>query len=480
MNDAQKPVLVWFREDLRIADNPALFKAAETGAPMVAVFILDEESTGVRPFGSAQKWMLHHALTGLAKSLQDLGGSLLVRRGASEPILRDIIAETGADRIFWNRRYGPGEIAVDAKLKAEFGDSGVAAHSFLGALLHEPSRVKTGNGDPFRVYSPFWRALERMGEPRLPLPVPEEIAFLDNRPKGMEIVELGLLPVKPDWAKGLRDTWPNGEAGAHEMLAKFLDHGIHGYADGRDMPAAENVSRLSPYLRFGMISPYQIWHAAKAAEANARDREKFLKEVGWREFAYHLLFNFPDIGWRNFSERFDVFPWKEQSPDLKAWQRGMTGYPIVDAGMRELWHTGYMHNRVRMVAASLLVKHLLIHWKAGEEWFWDTLVDGDPANNPASWQWVAGSGADAAPYFRVFNPILQGRKFDPDGEYTRKWVPEIAALPDKYLHCPWEAPAETLLNCGIRLGKSYPMPIIDHDKARIRALDAFETLKKAI
>ena len=481
MSDPQNPVVVWFREDLRVADNPALFKACETRKPIIAVFILDEETPGLRAFGAAQKWMLHHGLADLSKSLETLGGALVLAKGGSEAILNGLIDETGATEIFWNRRYGPGEIALDTRLKSAFGERGISAHSYLGALLHEPHRVRTANGDPFRVYSPFWRALEKLGDPRTPLPVPDKVHSHPSTKAGLSLGDLDLLPTRPDWAQGLRESWPHGETGAQAMLTNFLDSGLSGYANGRDMPGQQNVSRLSPYLRFGMISPYQIWHAAMAADASAKDREKFLKEVGWREFAYHLLFNYPDIGWRNFSQRFDDFPWTEEDgPALDAWRRGQTGYPIVDAGMRELWHTGYMHNRVRMVAASLLVKHLLIHWKTGEEWFWDTLVDGDPANNPASWQWVAGSGADAAPYFRVFNPVLQGRKFDPDGSYTRKWVPELANLPDKYLHSPWEAPKATLLESGVRLGKSYPLPIIDHDKGRMRALDAFETLKKAI
>ncbi|MEZ5870329.1 MAG: deoxyribodipyrimidine photo-lyase [Nitratireductor sp.] len=484
MNKGQNPVIMWFREDLRIADNPALYKAAETGAPIVAIFILDEETEGLRKFGAAQKWMLHHALLQLETSIAALGGKLVLRRGSTQAVLRDLAMKSGSNRIFWNRRYGPGEMRLDTALNASLPDLGVEPHSFLAALLHEPSRVRTGKGDPFRVYSPFWRALEKLGEPRLPLPAPENPAFTQAGVESLPLDKLDLLPTKPDWAAGLRQTWQHGEACAAGLLDDFLSRGIDGYADGRDFPAQTKVSRLSPYLRFGMISPYQVWHRAKTAQSEIGskpgDTGKFLKELGWREFSYHLLVNYPDIGWQNFSSRFDDFPWREDPPELDAWKRGMTGYPIVDAGMRELWHTGYMHNRVRMVAASLLVKHLLVHWKTGEQWFWDTLVDGDPASNPANWQWVAGSGADAAPYFRIFNPVLQGRKFDPTGEYVRKWVPEIAALPDNHLHCPWKAPREVLRSSGIRLGSTYPLPIIDHDTARSRALSAFETLRKAI
>jgi deoxyribodipyrimidine photo-lyase len=276
----------------------------------------------------------------------------------------------------------------------------------------------------------------------------------------------------------LRDAWPAGETGATEVFRQFRENGLNGYAQGRDFPAKTHVSRLSPYLRFGMISPYQAWHGVEGADAPFGDIEKFRKELAWREFSWHLLFHRPDLAERNFSERFDVFPWQDNPQHLRAWQKGATGYPMVDAGMRQLWTSGTMHNRVRMIAASFLVKHLLIDWRQGEKWFWDTLVDGDPANNPASWQWVAGCGADAAPYFRVFNPILQGEKFDATGGYVRRWLPEIARLPDRYLHAPWKAPASALNEAGIRLGDSYPLPIVDHDFARARALEAFKSLKK--
>lgn len=479
---------MWFRDDLRIADNPALLAAAETGRPVIALYVHDIVSQDIRAPGAAQKWMLHGALSELSNALAGLGVELVLRNGPAGDVVRGLVRETGAAAIFWNRRYGAAEIIIDTGLKRQLSEDGLSVKSFLGSLLHEPTRVLTSEDEPYKVYSPFWKAFSREGEPREPLKAPDRLQPYEARPDSLSIGDLELLPKKPDWAGGLRDNWPAGEPGAQEMLDRFLKNAIDGYAKGRDFPARDNVSRLSPYLRFGAISPYQVWHAAKqSAEARGgasqTDLDKFLKELGWREFSYHLLYHFPHINWRNYNERFDAFPW--QSVDeasagaLEAWQRGRTGYPIVDAGMRQLWHMGYMHNRVRMVTASFLVKHLLIDWREGEQWFWDTLVDGDPANNPASWQWVAGSGADAAPYFRVFNPILQGRKFDPDGAYVRQWVEELRDLPDKFVHSPWEADEETLEKAGVRLGENYPRPMVDHGEARNRALEAFQSLKKA-
>lgn len=483
-----RPVIVWFRDDLRVNDHPALHAAAETGRRVITVYVHDEDSEGIRTLGGAQKWFLHHALAGLSDSLEQTGGRLDIFRGASRDVITNLADETGASAVFWNRRYGEAEIAIDTDLKSGLREKDIEAKSFAGILLHEPYNLKTGSGGPYRVYSPFWRALSSGGEPRAPFPAPEGMKTYSGLENTRSLADLGLLPRKPNWAVGWEEIWAANEKGASATLARFLEQGINGYADGRDFPALENVSRLSPYLRFGIVSPYQVWHAARHAEdsgkAGSRDVEKFLKELAWREFSYHLLFHYPYFSWKNHQERFDEFPWKTASQDdatakqFKAWTMGNTGYPVVDAGMRELWQTGYMHNRVRMIVASFLVKHLLIHWREGEKWFWDTLVDGDPANNAASWQWVAGCGADAAPYFRVFNPILQGKKFDGDGNYVRKYVPEIASLPDKYLHAPWEAPKEILKQSGVTLGDTYPRPIIEHERGRERALQAFEQLKK--
>jgi deoxyribodipyrimidine photo-lyase len=473
------PAIVWFRDDLRVGDNPALLSAAESGRQIVPLFILDEESEGFRALGGAQRWMLHHALAALGEKLGRLGARLVLRRGPAASTLREVIAEAGAGTVYWNRRHSQPAIRVDRELKASLIASGMEAKSYLANLLHEPSVLKTGDGGPYRVYSPFWRAFERHGAPRPPLPGPASLNAFDGPLASLSLDDLALLPTKPDWAGGLRDTWQGGEDAALAMLADFVGNGLKGYADGRDLPAERHVSRLSPYLRFGVISPYQAWEAAGTGKASPRDVEKFRKELGWREFSWHLLHHFPDLAWRNFDFRFDDFPWRSQGPEISAWQRGMTGYPMVDAGMRELWATGYMHNRVRMIVASFLVKHLMVDWRIGERWFWDTLVDGDLANNAASWQWVAGCGADAAPYFRIFNPIVQGEKFDPAGRYVRRWLPELARVPDRFIHKPWEAPREILASAGVELGKTYPHPLVEHAAAREKAMQAFESLKKA-
>jgi len=485
----QKPAIVWFRDDLRLADHPALNAAVASGNPVLAIYILDEVSDGIRSMGAAQKWFLHHALLGLSYGLKSFGSRLDVFEGSSTEIIRRLAAETGASAIYWNRRCGEAELAIDAGLKSALHKNGLTVKSFQGNLLHEPYSLKTGSDGPYRVYSPFWRAITSQGEPREPMQAPDKIGSATCPDGTIGIDDLRLLPSRPNWAKGWEEVWQADEKGAAKMLETFLDEGLNGYATGRDFPSKQHVSRLSPFLRFGLISPYQIWHATRHAQAaervNAKDAEKFLKEIAWREFSHHLLFHFPYLGKKNHQEKFDSFPWKwanddpKVENDLTAWKKGQTGYPIVDAGMRELWQTGYMHNRVRMIVASFLVKHLLIHWQEGEKWFWDTLIDGDPANNTASWQWVAGSGADAAPYFRVFNPIIQGKKFDTKGDYVRTYVPELANLPDKHLHAPWEAPEDVLKEADITLGQSYPRPIIEHSRGRERALAAFEELKKA-
>ncbi len=483
------PAIVWFRDDLRTADHPALNAAAKGGKPVLCVYILDEETNGIRTHGRAQKWFLHHALRNLADSLENIGGRLDIFCGEQAAIIRKLVKTSGADAVYWNRRYGGCERKIDKTLKSELKEAGLTARSYAGNLLHEPCKVQTTTGGPYKVYSPFWRALDAQDAPRSPLPAPEQLQCVTKPEETFELAKLQLLPAKPDWADGWENIWTPSEAGARQRLDEFLADTIQDYARGRDFPAMDATSRLSPHLRFGTISPFQIRaktrHLQDCGEIDDKNAEKFLKEVAWREFSYHLLFHYPDIGWKNYQEKFDDFPWRSPDDDehtasnLEAWQNGQTGYPIVDAGIRELWQTGYMHNRVRMIVGSFLVKHLLIHWSAGEAWFWDTLVDGDPANNTASWQWIAGSGADAAPYFRVFNPIIQGKKFDPDGEYVRKYVPELAKLPNETLHEPWATPEDVLSHCGITLGETYPRPIIEHERGRERALEAFEKIKKA-
>lgn len=481
------PILVWFREDLRLDDNPALAAALSLDRPVVAIHVREEGPAAPRAPGGAARWWLHHSLARLSEDLNEAGIPLVLRRGAADATLKDLVAETGASHILWNRRYDPAGIAVDTALKASCKAEGIVAESFAATLLAEPWELATGSGGPYRVFSPFFRALVARGEPTLPRPLalPAGRRRIEVSPDSETPATLFPLPDRPDWAGGLRETWEPGEAGALRRLEAFLDDGLERYAEKRDAPAGKATSLLSPHLRFGEISPRRVWHAAahRGADPSSRvgDRQvaKFHSELGWREFSYHLLYHFPTLPSANFQSRFDAFPWRSDRAQFRAWTKGLTGYPLVDAGMRELWHTGYMHNRVRMVTASFLIKHLMIDWREGEAWFRDTLVDADPANNAASWQWVAGSGADAAPYFRIFNPTTQGEKFDPDGTYTKRWVPELSGLPPKYLFKPDEAPGEMLAQAGIRLGDTYPRPIVDHKAARQRALDAFQTTRNA-
>lgn len=475
---ADAPVIVWFRADLRLRDNGALRAAVDSGRAVIALYIFDE--TADPALGGAQRWWLHHSLSALGADLEGLGLRLILRRGDPATVLDELIAQTGARTVLWNRRYTPTGVRTDTAIKAGLSARGLVAASASGALLHEPTHIETGDGGYYKVYSPFWRAFRASGEPRLPSPAParatpyaDQGSLASDRPG-----DWGLLPTGPDWSCGLAASWTPGEAAAQAQLKAFLERALDGYADKRDLPGIESTSRLSPYLAFGEITPFDIWHAAATAPGiNQRDLEKFHKELAWREFSYHLLFHFPTLKQANFNSDFDAFAWAGKAEHLHAWQTGQTGYPIVDAGMRQLWQTGWIHNRVRMVVASFLVKHLLIDWRHGEQWFWDTLVDADPASNTASWQWVAGSGADAAPYFRVFNPILQGEKFDGDGAYVRAYVPELAGLPEKVLHKPWEADEKTLSKAGVSLGETYPRPIIDHKRARGRALDAYKQLR---
>ncbi len=445
------PVLVWLRDDLRVADNPALTAAVERGGPVVVAVVHDEVSPEVRPLGGAARWWWHGSLTALGERLGELGATLVLRRGAAETVIPDLVAEIGASAVVWNRRYTPAR-AIDARLRARLTADGVEVHSFAAALLVEPGRVLTGAGQPYRVFTPFWRAASAL-DFRIPVPAPERIAGLAV--DGDSLADWDLLPTRPDWAAGLRATWTPGEAAALDRLDEFATGALADY-HRRDEPAVDATSRLSPRLRFGELSPAQVWtriHAADLPPAARRNVAKFGSELGWREFNAQLLFHHPELATENYRGEFDAFPWSAADPaELAAWQQGRTGIPIVDAGMRELWHTGVMHNRVRMIVASFLIKNLLIDWRIGEAWFWDTLVDADEASNPGNWQWVAGSGSDAAPYFRVFNPVTQATRFDPDERYLRRWVPELGT-PD------------------------YPEPIVDLAESRARALDAYQHMR---
>jgi deoxyribodipyrimidine photo-lyase len=473
------PCLVWFRDDLRLSDHLALHAAAASKRPVICLYVFDETSRapGARPIGGATRWWLAQSLRSLQKNLATHGVPLLLRKGSATAIITEVVRESAASDVFWNAIAQAPQQAVERDVVSALHDLGATVHSFAGDLLAAPVQVRTKEGRGLRVFTPFWRRIQAMGAPPDPLPSPRHLRPGPDMAGGT-VESLKLEPTHPDWAGGLRETWTTGESAAQKRLKHFLKDALAGYTEDRDRPDRDGTSGLSPHLRFGEISPRQVWHAAHFAAAErhalASDADKYLSELGWREFCRHLLFDMPDLDTRNLQSSFDRFPWRHDAAALKAWQRGQTGYPVVDAGMRQLWHTGVMHNRVRMVVASFLVKHLLIDWREGEKWFWDTLVDADAGSNPANWQWVAGCGADAAPYFRVFNPVLQGEKFDPDGIYVKRWVPELAQLPKKFVHQPWEATPLELASAGITLGTTYPHPIVDHRKGRERALKAYE------
>ncbi|MBF4463273.1 MULTISPECIES: cryptochrome/photolyase family protein [unclassified Rathayibacter] len=473
------PTLVWLRDDLRLADNPALRAAIDRGGPVAVCYLLDEESDGIRPLGGAARWWLHGSLTALGADLAEHGVPLILRRGPAEAVVLQLAEDIGAGSVHWNRRYGQAERTVDTAVKEALRSDGREATSHQGSLLFEPWTVQTGTGGPYSVYTPFARACHSRPAPREPLPRPRSLDRLPVRVASDDLDDWGLLPAEPDWAGGLRERWEPGEKAAVKRLRAFLAEQLDDYADGRDRPAEDATSNLSPHLRWGEISPFQVWHAVEQARARGEHRgegsERFISELLWREFCYHLLFHWPSLATANFDSRFDSFPWGHPGSErIEAWHRGHTGFPLVDAGMRELWRTGYMHNRVRMVTASFLIKNLLVDWRVGEEWFWDTLVDADPASNAANWQWVAGSGADASPFFRVFNPVTQSKKFDPDGDYLRANVPELADIDGSAVHEPW-----TLGGTLDATAADYPEPILDLKETRALALDAFATIKGA-
>ncbi|MBT9370112.1 deoxyribodipyrimidine photo-lyase [Rhizobium sp. CSW-27] len=467
----RSPVLVWFRKDLRLDDNGALTAAVQSGAPVICVYVREPQAEKVGPLGAAQGWWLHHSLNALSGALQARGNRLVLRSGKPAEALAALAAETGARALFLNRLYERDEI--DPDILDTLRRTGLEVRRFKGQLLHDPQEMRTGTGGPYRVYTPFWRALEKDGEPREPVDAPRTVAAPFRIPASENLAQWDLLPKRPNWAAEFETLWQPGEAGAHQRLARFIDKPVEHYKRDRDFPGLEDAtSMLSPHLAFGEISPARIWHATRGLAAT-EDMIHFRKELVWREFSYHLLVEFPRLASANWNERFDAFPWTFDAAQFRAWTRGQTGYPIVDAGMRQLWRHGYMHNRVRMITASFLIKDLMIDWRRGEAWFRDTLLDADVASNAANWQWVAGSGADAAPFFRVFNPILQGEKFDPEGDYVRRFVPEIAALPNRYIHKPFEAPLDVLRKAGVTLGSTYPRPIVEHGPARDRALATY-------
>jgi deoxyribodipyrimidine photo-lyase len=475
MDRRVSPIVVWFRKDLRTADNPALHSAAATGRPVVPLYIHDEAGPP-RPMGEASKWWLDKSLVALGEGLRKSGSPLVLRRGGALEVLKTVVAETGAGGVALNRLYDRKSMARDENVLSAMAELGVETESHDASLINEPDAVRTGSGGPFRVFTPYFRAALKVADvsargdsaPRLTAP--------ERGARSEDLARWALHPSSPDWSQGFAG-WRPGEAGARVRLDHFLGGPAKTYTHGRNVMGEEGVSRLSPHLHFGEIGPRQVWRAVRAAvergDVGHGEAETFQKELIWREFNYSLLFHNPDIAHRPFNAAFAKFDWLDDGPGFRAWTRGLTGFPIVDAAMRQLWTTGWMHNRARMIAASFLVKDLLVDWRRGEAWFWDTLVDADMANNVANWQWVAGSGADAAPFFRIFNPMLQGAKFDTRGRYVRRWVPELAALSDKDIHEPWKADADALRRADVELGSTYPHPIVDHAAARDRALAAY-------
>ncbi|MFP4463497.1 MAG: cryptochrome/photolyase family protein [Guyparkeria sp.] len=473
-------VIVWFRQDLRLADNPAL-DAARAGERIIPVYIVPAEAEGRDGFlrGGATRWWLHHGLQALDESLREKGSMLVIRRGDPVEVLPRLAAEVAATAVHWNRRLEPAGIATDRRVKQALREEGIAARSFPGNYLHEPWTVLNKQGEPYKVFTPYWRALLAAGIDQPVCPEPERLPAVSEALDGETIESLGLLP-RLDWASGFADWWTPGEAGAWDRFEGFLDE-VGQYHATRNRLDLDGTSRLSPHLHFGEISPRQIVARVRSEYPHALDDkgpEHFLREVGWREFGANLLYHFPQTETDNLDARFDHLPWRNDPAHIRAWQRGETGIPVVDAAMRALWTTGWMHNRARMIVASFLTKNCLVDWRIGADWFMDTLVDADLPSNTAGWQWVAGTGADAAPYFRIFNPVLQGEKFDPDGTFIRRWVPELADLPDKALFAPWEARPDTLAEAGVRLGETYPEPIVDLKTSRERALDAFQQIKE--
>lgn len=476
-----KPVIFKFGNDLRLHDHIGLQAALATGRPLLAVYILDDVNAGDEKTGAAGRWWLHHSLTALQNSLRAMGGDLCLRRGDSVDVLKELLAKTGAEAVYSSRSYEPWAVELEKRIDREFAGK-TEIRRFSGSLLFEPETIKTKTGSPFKVFTPFWKNCLQMPEPDGCLQAPDAIDFYTPYPFSEPLADWRLTPQGVNWAEGFRQYWRPGEQGGLEALESFLQAGLGDYANDRDRPDREGTSRLSPHLHFGEISPRRVWLAVKMKSVlqsgSMQAAECFLRELGWREFCHYLLCYWPELITQPFKSHFENFPWQADQDLLQAWREGQTGYPVVDAGMKELWHSGWMHNRVRMIAASFLTKDLLQPWQSGEAWFRETLVDADLANNIGGWQWVAGCGVDAAPYFRVFNPVTQGKKFDPEGLYVKKWLPQLAGLPPHYRHEPWNAPEVVLQEAGIVLGRDYPRPVVDHGQARKKALEAFSEIQR--
>ena len=472
-------VICWFHHDLRIGDHPALTAAIASGAAVLPVYILDDDAAGDWAMGGASRWWLHHSLSDLEQGLRRLGGGLTIRRGDAEALIPQLMAETGATALYTSRRGEPWAKQQLDRIIASLKPRGITTHISNGPFLIEPGDVLSKSGTRMKVFTPFKRNLLARGQIRAVLPRPQRIPYPQDLPSSLSLDDLNLLPRNPDWSGGLAQHWRVGEAAAMMRLQNFLDDIAANYHISRDHPSEIGTSRLSPHLHFGEISPVTIYHAVmeQTGYAPSEGFEVFLSEVIWREFSYELMDQCPHMPDQPLRSEFNAFPWaSDYQEHLAAWQKGQTGYPLIDAGMRELYETGWMHNRVRMITASFLTKHLLVPWQEGEKWFFDTLVDADLASNSAGWQWVAGCGADASPYFRVFNPITQGTKFDA-GRYVRRWCPELRELDDRSIFAPFDAPPTVLMGAGVTLGKNYPHPLISHSEGRERALNAFAQIK---
>ena len=475
----QKPCLVWFRKDLRLRDQPALHAALLAKRPVLPVFVWDCEEGGRWAPGAASRWWLYQSLRSLEKDISCLGGSLIFAKGRAADLIPQIALEYGSDKVLYGRAYDPPGLATQEAVEDALDQHGVVTESFNASLLQEPWESKNVSGKPFQVFTPFWRKSRQFIYREPASYDPRKLSFSPSSPSSLSLDELDLLPAH-SWYQKLENHWTVTEDAAHDQLARTVSEVTHSYAHQRNIPSVEGTSRLSPYLAWGQISPRQVSQAVLQGESRdgRRGENKFLTEIGWREFSYHLLYHFPQIPDEPLRSKYASFPWLKDPDSLKRWRFGNTGYPMVDAGMRQLYETGWMHNRVRMVVASFLVKHLLISWSEGARWFWNTLVDADLASNTQGWQWAAGCGADAAPYFRIFNPITQGEKFDAKGRYAKHWIPALENLPSKWVFRPWETPSEVLSESGMRLNDNYPRPCVDHSHARARALEALASLKK--
>ena len=479
MSSPDAPAIMWFRRDLRLADNPALHAAVASGRPLILVYVRENDPALRLSPGRAADWWLHKSLESLAGQIAGIGGSLTLIGGCALTDIPALADRTGAAEVYWNRVDWPWIDARDCEIAGSLKAAGVRPRAFRTTTLIDPAGLMTGSGTPYKVFTAFWRAALETLSPRTPLPAPNQLRAA-TAPHSDALGDWKLLPTAPDWAYGFSDRWTPGETAASRALERFTSQAIGAYPDARDRPDLFGTSRLSPHLGWGEISPRTVWYRVHLQAERGGMRkpvEKYLSEIGWRDFAYYLVHHFGDLRATNFNRQYDHFPWRKDPVRLRAWRAGRTGVPTVDAAMRELWHTGWMHNRTRMIAASYLIKHIGVHWQAGMRWFEDTLVDADPVVNSASWQWVAGSGADAAPYFRIFNPASQGAKFDPEGAYVRRWVPELCALPTRYIHAPWTAKESELARLGVKLGETYPRPVVGLADGRTSALEAYRHMK---